>query len=199
MVDMVINVASGQIAGGNVQPRFRIKYSKPHTFAFLASGLHRLSQGDICMNVLEVLKKDHTTVQSLFEAFGTTCNSSQEKKTELFEQIRRELQLHTKAEEEVFYPALKALNDSGQNLVLQALKEHKEVDELLTQISRLNATDADFDEKVESLIEDVRHHIEEEEGQIFQFAAENCSDGELEDLGREIEERKKVLGRRWAA
>src|SRR5438270_3641378 len=116
------------------------------------------------MNVLKLLKKDHSTVQSLFGKFDRTGKSAHDKKVELFAQIRREVQLHSRAEEEIFYPALKALDGKGRSLVSEALKEHKGVDELLTQISRLKPADKNFDEKMETLIETLDHHIEEEEG-----------------------------------
>lgn len=152
------------------------------------------------MNVLKILKRDHSTVRSLFNKYSRTGKSSHEKKTELFEQIRRELQIHSRAEEEIFYPAIKATNGpESRKLMSEALKEHKDVDELLTQISRLKPTDKNFEEKIETLFESVDHHIEEEEGEIFQFVEENCSEDELNELGTQMEERKKTLDRQLAA
>jgi len=151
------------------------------------------------MNVLKILKKDHSAVQNLFAKFERTGKSAHGKASELFEKIRRELQIHSRAEEEIFYPALKAMNGDGRRLVSEALKEHKDVDELLTQISRLKPADKSFEEKMETLIENVDHHIQEEEGQIFRFAEENCSEEQLEELGRLIDERKRTLDQQRAA
>jgi hemerythrin superfamily protein len=152
------------------------------------------------MNVLKILKKDHSTVRSLFNKYDRTGKSSFEKRFELFELIRRELQVHSRAEEEIFYPAIKAKNGTeSRRLVTQALKEHKDVDELLTQISRLKPSDKNFDEKMETLFENVDHHVEEEEREIFQFVEENCSEEELNDIGMQIEERKKAIDRQLAA
>ncbi len=151
------------------------------------------------MNILKLLKKDHSTVQSLFGKFDRTGKSVHDKKNDLFAKIRRELQRHSRAEEEIFYPALKALNGQGRTLVSEAVKQHKDVDELLTQLSRLKPTDKNFDEKMETLIENVDHHIEGEEGEIFQFAQENCSAEQLEELGLEMEERKRILDQQMAA
>ena len=151
------------------------------------------------MNVLELLKEDHSKLKSLFEKFDRTGKSSQEKKTELFEKMRRELKLHSRAEEEIFYPALKAFNGEGRRLVSEALKEHRDVDELLTQISRLKPCDKNFDDKMETLIENVDHHVQEEEGEIFRFAEENYSEDQLEELGMLIEDRKKTLDQQMAA
>jgi hemerythrin superfamily protein len=165
--------------------------------AQMNSGFH--PQGVSGMDVLKLLKKDHMTVQNLFSKFEKTGKASHEKRDELFVQIRRELQIHSRVEEELFYPAIKSANGDGRLLVSEALKEHKDVDELLTQISRLKPSDKNYDDKVETLIENVEHHVEEEEGEIFQFAAENYSAEELENLGREIEERKKTLDQQMAA
>ena len=152
------------------------------------------------MNVLNILRKDHSTVRSLFNKYSRAGKSSHEKKLEIFEQMRRELQIHSRAEQEIFYPAIKAMNGTeSRKLVTDALKEHKDVDELLTQISRLKATDKSFDENIETLFEYVDHHIEYEEGEIFQFVAENYSEEDLNDIGKQIEERKKTLGRQLAA
>lgn len=151
------------------------------------------------MHALKVLKKDHSTVQSLFGKFERTEKAAHEKKNELFAQIRREMQLHLKGEEEIFYPALKAFNGEGRDLVAEALKAHKDIDQLLTQISRLKSTDRHYDEKIEMLFDTVEHHIAEEEGEIFRFAEENCSLEQLDDLGRQIEERKRILDQQMAA
>jgi len=151
------------------------------------------------MNVLKLLKEDHSKVKSLFDEFNRTGKSSHERKSELFEKVRRELKLHSRAEEEIFYPALKALNGDGRRLVSAALKEHRDVDELLTQISRLKPGDKNFDDKVETLIENVDDHVLEEEGEIFRFAEGNCSEDQLEELGQQIEDRKKTLGQQMAA
>jgi hemerythrin superfamily protein len=151
------------------------------------------------MHALKLLKKDHSTVQSLFGKFERTGKAAHEKKNELFAQIRREMQLHLKGEEEIFYPALKAFNGEGRDLVAEALKAHKDIDQLLTQISRLNPTDRHYDEKIEVLFDTVEHHIGEEEGEIFRFAEENCSPEQLEDIGSQIEERKRFLDQQMAA
>jgi hemerythrin superfamily protein len=152
------------------------------------------------MNVLTILRKDHALVRSLFNKYGNAGKSSHEKKLQLFEQIRRELQIHSRAEEEIFYPAIKAVNGAeSRKLVSEALNEHKAVEELLIQISRLKPTDNSFDENMETLFENVDHHVEQEEGEIFQFVEENCSEEQLNDIGRQMEERKKALDRQLAA
>src|SRR4029453_8539429 len=150
------------------------------------------------MNALNLLKKDHASVGTLFGRFERTGKTDLEKRNDLLAQIRREIQIHLRAEEEIFYPALKALNGEGRQLVSQALNDHKDINDLLTQISRLKLTAKNFDDRFEALIESVDHHVEEEEGEIFRFAEENCSEQELEDLGGQIQERKQFLDRQRA-
>jgi hemerythrin superfamily protein len=151
------------------------------------------------MNALMLLKKDHAEVRKLFSQFERAGKTDQEKRNDLFAEIRRELQIHSRAEEEIFYPAIKAFNGEGLRLATDAVKQHRRIDELLTQISRLKPSDRIFEEKFESLLETVDFHIEEEEGEIFQFAEENCSEQQLEDLARQLAERKQALDQQLAA
>jgi hemerythrin superfamily protein len=151
------------------------------------------------MNALNLLKKDHVSVRTLFSRFERTSKTDLERRNDLLAQIRREIQIHSRAEEEIFYPALKALNGEGRQLVSQALNDHKDINDLLMQISRLKLTAKNFDDRFEALFEIVDQHVEEEEGEIFRFAEENCSQQQLEDLGRQIQERKRILDRQLAA
>ena len=151
------------------------------------------------MDVLSLLKVDHDAVKELFSKFENTTKTAYKEKQELFEQIRHELFLHSKAEEQVFYPAVKAFNGDGRKLVAQATREHKDIDDLLTQISRMEPDDERYVDRVQALMEDVEYHIEGEEGQIFQFAKENCPRQQLEQLATEIEQRKTALIRQPAA
>jgi hemerythrin superfamily protein len=151
------------------------------------------------MDVLIVLKQDHDTIRDLFSKFESAPRMAYDKKAAIFEQIRLEVTIHSRAEEEIFYPALKAFDGEGRKLVTKALQEHKDVEQLLTQISRMNSGDEKFDDKVLALIEDVDHHIVEEEGKIFQFAKENCPAEQLDQMAIDIEKRKRALERQLAA
>ena len=151
------------------------------------------------MDVLSLLKSDHDTVKDLFSMFEHTTKTAYKEKQELFERIRHELFLHSKAEEQIFYPALKAFNGDGRKLVAQAMREHKDIDDLLTQISRMEPRDEEYVDRVQALMEEVEYHIDGEEGQIFQFAKENCPREQLEQLATEVEQRKAALTRQPAA
>jgi hemerythrin superfamily protein len=151
------------------------------------------------MNVLELLKQDHDNVKNLFEKFERTGKSSAERRSELFSQIRLELILHSRVEEEIFYPALKSHNGEGRKLVGEALREHKDIEELLRQLMHVQIQDPRFDDRFAALMEDVEEHVDQEEGQIFQFAKENCPEDQLEEMANEIEDRKRTLERQLAA
>jgi len=140
------------------------------------------------MDAIGLLKQDHSYVQSLFNKFDRTGRNSFDKKFKLYDEIRFELERHTHVEEEVFYPAIKELGPEGKKLISEAMKEHKEVNVLIGQIDRLSPTDENFEDRVQSLIEQVEHHVEEEEREIFHFAQENCSAEQLETMGRAIED-----------
>src|SRR5437870_5790156 len=88
--------------------------------AALAGQLHLHCAG-VAMDVLTVLKQDHEFIKVLFSKFESAGKTARDRKTGLFEQIRLELTVHSKAEEKVFYPALKALNGQGRKLVTTAL------------------------------------------------------------------------------
>src|SRR5215471_12436141 len=137
----------------------RIKAAKPYPYGVwqqvCRKELRIPSQDSACkecpgMQAIKVLRKDHSTVRSLFDKLERTAKSSHEKKNDLFEQIRRELQLHMRAEEEIFYPALKAFDGEGCCMVAEAFKEHRDIDQFLTQISHLNPNDKNYNNKVET-------------------------------------------------
>jgi hemerythrin superfamily protein len=151
------------------------------------------------VNVLTVLKSDHDTIRDLFEKFDRAERTQFDRKWKLFDDIRLELTIHSKVKEEVFYPAMKAVNSEGRRMVMRALKEHRDNDDLLMQIVSFDPVDPKFDDRVAALMEDVEHHFAVEEGEMFQFAKENCPEAELEQLGVEVEKRKSALQRQLAA
>src|SRR5512141_1089779 len=117
------------------------------------------------MKATTLLKKDHAAVKKLFRAYekAEKAADNAQKKT-IFDQIARELDVHTKVEEEIFYPAMKAEGDEdGVEEVLEALEEHGVVKSLLAQLSKMKPSDETFDAKVTVVIESVEHHAGEEE------------------------------------
>ena len=130
---------------------------------------------------VKLLKDDHKKVKDLL--------SRAEKKPtqELIDEITMELQVHTKVEEEIFYPAFKKVDEE---LVMEAIEEHHVVDTLLEEIAGLSPDDDVLAAKLTVLRENVEHHIEEEEGKMFPDAKE--VEG-LEDIGQQMKQRKEEL------
>ena len=147
------------------------------------------------MKVTVLLRNDHETVKSLFDKFKNSGGPrAQNGKKELFDEIRRELLIHSQMELEIFYPALAATSSArAAELVSVAEREHHEVEKLLQEMDSMNASDKTFESKMDELIEDVGQHIEIEEEEIFDEARKNLLESRLEELGLEMEDRRKIL------
>jgi hemerythrin superfamily protein len=141
------------------------------------------------MDALELLKKDHQKVKDLFKQAETSKDDKQQKR--LFEQIKTELETHTRIEESVFYPAM-AERDELKDMVLESLEEHKQVKTLLREMENLTSNSEKFDPKLKVLMENVEHHAEEEEeGNMFPKVRKLFDKSELESLGEQLEEAKR--------
>ncbi len=142
------------------------------------------------MNALQILKQDHDKVRKLFAEFEAADDRASAPKQEVARQVFRELQIHSRIEEEIFYPALSAkASSTGKELVEEALDEHAEADELIQELRVMDPDGPDFAEKFHELVQSVEHHIEEEETDMFP-EAERKLGPELEELGRELEEER---------
>ena len=145
------------------------------------------------MNAIAMLKSDHKKVKGLFRDFEAAGDRAYKKKQQIAEQVFMELEVHTKLEEEIFYPAVQAKADKeGKELVREANEEHHVVDVLIGELKALDAQDEQYDAKFKVLTENVEHHIEEEEGEMLPDA-EKTLGPDLERLGRAMEQRKQEL------
>jgi hypothetical protein len=138
-------------------------------------------------NAVQMLKQDHKKVAGLFEKYGKT--KSQENKRRIADQAMQQLEIHSKIEEEIFYPAAKEAMDDA--LVSEALKEHAAVKDLIEELKSMETEDDEFDEKFNELIADVKHHVNEEESDMLPQAEESAMD--LAALGEQMAERKQEL------
>jgi hemerythrin superfamily protein len=146
------------------------------------------------MNAIELLKKDHQKVAGLFKQYESAGAEAFAKKEELFRRIKQELDIHARIEEEIFYPAAKQVPDEeARELVAEAAEEHKQVKILLAELDGMDAEDERFDAKMKVLQEDVEHHVEEEENELFPKARKGLGSDRLEDLGRQLEYRRQSL------
>jgi hemerythrin-like domain-containing protein len=145
------------------------------------------------MDAIALLKADHRKVKELFRQFEAAGSRAYQKKKGLAEEISTEIRLHSRLEEELFYPAVKARTDQdGKDLVAESVEEHHVVATLIEELKALDPKDERFDAKVTVLMENVEHHIEEEEEELFPEAEEVLGDA-IDKLGDQIKERKEQL------
>src|SRR6476469_6640743 len=142
------------------------------------------------MNAIELLKQDHDKVEHLFQK----VKGEQGEKQQLAEKIRTELEVHTQIEEQVFYPYLLENGDEEiQDLVKEGIEEHRQAKTLLKQIAGLSDDSESLDPKLQVLMEDVTHHVQEEEGELFPLIREQFDEETLNDLGQDLKELKDQL------
>src|SRR5262245_22228920 len=120
------------------------------------------------MKATLLLRKDHEKVHSLFEKFHRTKGSSQNGKRAIFDEILKEISVHSQIETEIFYPELKqSTSKRAVELVDSAVGDHQRIDKLLADISSATGNEKMFDAKMNQLIESVQAHITKEEEEIF--------------------------------
>jgi len=144
------------------------------------------------MKATELLKQDHDAVKQLFAEFDSS--ESGEDKLDVFEEIREQLLIHARIEEEIFYPAVKKA-DSGEakSEIDEALQEHQQVKSMLEQLDGMAAeADSEFAATMRTLSNNVQHHVQEEENEIF-ATARQLGDERLEELGERLQQRKEQL------
>lgn len=146
------------------------------------------------MDAIALLKADHNKVKRLLNELETTTERGEKIRAELFSTIKGELTLHEIVEEEIFYPALKS-HPRAKEVVLEGYEEHNVVDKLMSELEDLPVTDERWGAKATVMKENIEHHIEEEEGEMFQKARQVFDEDELEELGTRMEVRKDTAGK----
>jgi hemerythrin superfamily protein len=150
--------------------------------------------GEVFMKVTVLLRNDHEALKALFDKFNKPSVRNHNGKRELFNEIRREILVHSQMEEEIFYPTLSATSSSeAAELVKTAEQQHHTVEKLLQELNEMSGSDKNFETKMKELIESVLEHIEMEEEEIFDEARKNLPEYRLEELGLEMEDRRKIL------
>jgi iron-sulfur cluster repair protein YtfE (RIC family) len=124
----------------------------------------------------------------------------EEKKQDIFDQIKAALEVHASIEEEIFYPAVKkARSENVKDEVREGYEEHKQIKSLLAETSEVTPDDETWDMKIKVLKEDVEHHVKEEEGEMFPDAKKFLGEKRLMELGEQLEERKQELEKKAPA
>src|SRR5690242_16959382 len=139
------------------------------------------------MDAFQLLKADHRKVAQLFEQLESADGRA---KLQVFEQIRTELELHTLVEETIFYPALEKPKET-HDLTLEAYEEHDVVKKLLRELSGTRTPNDEWEAQAKVLKENVEHHVEEEENELFPKAEDVLSEDDIENLGDRIAAEKQ--------
>jgi iron-sulfur cluster repair protein YtfE (RIC family) len=137
--------------------------------------------------------KEHEEFKELFKKFEETGKRASKQKHMLIEELVKELKAHEQIEEQIFYPAVqKKASKEIQELILEGIEEHRVADFVVARIQQSQPEDDLFDARVKVLMESVKHHMREEEKQVFPEAREKLGD-DLERLGAEMEELHQKL------
>ena len=141
------------------------------------------------MDAIAMLKADHDKMKGLLEDLEATTERGLKIRAELFSTIKGELTVHEVIEEEIFYPALKD-HPKAKDIVLEGYEEHHVVDLLMGELEDLDVSHESWGAKALVMKENIEHHIEEEEGEMFPKARQVFDRQELVELGERMAQRK---------
>jgi hemerythrin superfamily protein len=134
------------------------------------------------MDAVELLSSQHREVEKLFKEIENA--EDPDDKEALFEDLADKLAIHAKIEEQFFYPAVR--EKKTEDMILEAFVEHTSVKRLLADLLEADPADATFDAQIKVLKEQIEHHVEEEEGQLFPAAKKVLSKEELGAIAQEM-------------
>lgn len=139
-----------------------------------------------------MLKDDHKTVEQLFKRYEKLGDRAHAQKRELVDRIIEELSMHAAIEEQCFYPVTRATVPGTEDIALESLEEHHVVKWMLSELETMDPASERFDAKVTVLIENVRHHVKEEENDFFPKVRKELDRSSLRDLGDVMAAAKKA-------
>lgn len=143
------------------------------------------------MDGLSLLEHDHRAVEKLFKQFDKAKEGDEQRR--LAEQVCRELTVHARIEEEVLYPEARTMQGL-EDMVLESLEEHRQVKELVAEIQGMSPGDEAFEPRMKVLREDVEHHVQEEEKELFPKFQKMLGKDRLLDLGQALQQHKAEAG-----
>jgi hemerythrin-like domain-containing protein len=149
-------------------------------------------EGGGVMDAIQLLKDDHDKMKKLLTETEQTTERGAKTREELFTKIKEGLTVHEAIEEEIFYPALKD-HPKAKEITLEAYEEHHVVDMVMAEIEGVPFDDEKWSAKFKVIKENIEHHIEEEENEMFKQARDVFEKRELEDLGDRMMARKEQL------
>ncbi|MDQ3146912.1 MAG: hemerythrin domain-containing protein [Actinomycetota bacterium] len=135
------------------------------------------------MDAIRMLKDDHKAVEQLFKRFEKAGDRAYTEKRTVVDRIVEELSTHAAIEEQLFYPVVRATVPDTEDMALESLEEHHIVKRVLSELDKMDPHEERFDAKVTVLIENVRHHVQEEEQEFFPKVRNELGRSALGDLG----------------
>ena len=144
------------------------------------------------MDALKLLKQDHDEVKKMLSDLESTTERAEKTRTEGLATLKSELEVHEAIEEEIFYPALKE-HPKTKDIALEGYEEHHVVDMVMGELEGVDVSDETWAAKFAVMKENLEHHIEEEEGEMFPQAEQVFDEAELEELGERMQARKGEL------
>jgi iron-sulfur cluster repair protein YtfE (RIC family) len=142
------------------------------------------------MDAFALLKADHEKVAGMLETIEETTERALKGREELFARLKEELDLHARVEEEIFYPVLEEAEETRE-ITLEAYEEHRLVKQLLSELEAEPKDSEEWTAKFTVLKENIEHHVEEEEGEMFKKARQALTEEEIEALGERLQEAKR--------
>lgn len=142
------------------------------------------------MTANNLLDDDHNRVLQMFNEYRNNRNASPDEKRRLARMICKELRIHTRIEEEIYYPRLRSRSDA-EDLVDEATEDHARMKDLIREVENASTHDDSIDRSVQALDDDVRQHIHEERDRLFEIA--QFADCDTPEMARELLARKKEL------
>ena len=137
-------------------------------------------------NAIDLLIDDHHVVEKLFGEFEAAGDRAFKTKQQIVQKFSEELTVHAFIEEEIFYPEARKAVPATKDHVLESIEEHHVVVWMLSELAGIEPTDERYDAKVTVLIENVRHHVEEEENEWFPEVRKAIDAATLEEIGARL-------------
>jgi hemerythrin superfamily protein len=150
------------------------------------------------MNAIDLLKDDHREVERLFSEFLAAEDAEADQREDVFQQIEKELLIHGDIEEQIFYPAVA---DFAGKDVEEALQEHQEVRQAIAELLTIEIDDEEFEPKLIALMEQVQHHVQEEEAAngLLESARRKLSSEQLQTMAQAMRDMKEKSAEDLAA
>jgi hemerythrin superfamily protein len=144
----------------------------------------------VSQDAIVILREDHKEVRALFREFQQEATTDARKKA-IVDELIELLTVHTYIENEVMYPQVRELLPDLEDYILESYEEHHVADVLVAELARLEPGDERFEAKTSVLIENVSHHMDEEESEWFPKVREGLGRTQLRELGEQLLEAKK--------